>query len=142
MADYTTVRIKKSSLEKINKMKGDNGSVADVVEKLLSNVEGCNIDDILEVKRDSVAITLEYSIFDGNNFHLANEYPITFQELKLSKVGETFTANPKPNDDNYLLDTAEVLFVDERSVLVRVTETIKSRNRETSVVHIEHVDLF
>lgn len=64
-----------------------------------------------------------------------------FREL-IKKICETFTANPNPVDDNYSLDTAEVLFVDERSVLVRVTETLKSRNRETSVVHIEHVDLF
>ena len=53
MVDYTTVRIKKSSLEKIDKMKGDNGSVADVIEKLLETVDGCNIDDIIEVKRES-----------------------------------------------------------------------------------------
>ncbi|MBQ3407996.1 MAG: hypothetical protein IJH12_02175 [Clostridia bacterium] len=142
MSDYTTVRIKKSSLEKINKMKGEHGSVADVVEKLLSSVGGCSIDDILEINRDSVAITLEYLFFDGKSFHLANEYYITFQELRLSKVGDTFTANQNPADDSYSLDTAEVLFVDERSVLVRVTETLKSENQETSVVHMEHVDLF
>ncbi len=38
MVDYTTVRIKKESAEKINKMKGVNGSVADVIEKLLGSV--------------------------------------------------------------------------------------------------------
>ena len=31
MVDYTTIRIKKTSLDKIEKLKGDNLSAADVV---------------------------------------------------------------------------------------------------------------
>ena len=49
MVDYTTVRIKKDSLEKINKMKGEDGSVADVIGKLLDTVDGCNIDDVIDI---------------------------------------------------------------------------------------------
>ena len=143
MVDYTTVRIKKSSLEKINKMKGDKGSVADIVEKLLSNVEGCNIEDILEVKRESVAISLEYSTFDeNNNFRVQQYYDVTFQMLKNSKVGDLFYANSNPADGKYMNDIAEVIFVDGRSVLVRITEEIKTGNGVSSVVHIEHIDLF
>ncbi len=140
MSDYTTVRIKKSSLEKINKMKGEHGSVADVVEKLLNSVEGCSVDDIVEVKRNPVAIILEYTVFDEyNDFHTYVKN-ITFEELKRSKVGDVFCANLNPADDIYLNDVAEVLFIDERSVLVRVSEI----NDEgfTSDVHIEHIDLF
>ena len=142
MVDYTTVRIKKSSLEKIDKMKGDNGSVADVIEKLLETVDGCNIDDIIEVKRESVAILLEYTNFDGKTFKTMQEYGITFQELRDGKVGDKFTANANPDDDTYMLDEAEILFVDDRSVFVRVTETIKTVENINSIVHIEHVDLF
>lgn len=143
MADYTTVRIKKSSLIKIDKMKGDKGSVADVIEKLLSTVEGCQIDDIVEVKRETVAIPLEYTTFDENNdFKVQQYYDVTFQELKNSKVGDLFYANPNPSDDKYMNEIAEVLFVDGRSVLVRVTEEVKTANGVSSVVHIEHIDLF
>ena len=143
MSEYTTVRIKKSSLQKIDKMKGNKGSVAEVVEKLLSTVEGCRIEDIVEVKRESVAIPLEYTTFDENqNFTLKKFYDITFQELKDSKVGDKFYANQNPDDDKYMNDIAEVLFVDGRSVLVRVTEKIKTENGISSVVHMEHVDLF
>ena len=39
-------------------------------------------------------------------------------------------------------ETAEVLFVDDRSVLVRVTELVKSEEGQSSMVHIEHIDLF
>ena len=137
MVDYTTVRIKKSSLEKIDKMKGDNGSVADVIEKLLETVDGC-----IEVKRESVAILLEYTNFDGKTFKTMQEYGITFQELRDGKVGDKFTANANPDDDTYMLDEAEILFVDGRSVFVRVTETIKTVENINSIVHIEHVDLF
>lgn len=142
MVDYTTVRIKKSSLEKIDKLKGDSGSVADVIEKLLETVDGCNIDDIIEVKRESVAILLEYTNFDGKTFKTMQEYGITFQELRDGKVGDKFTANANPDDDTYMLDEAEILFVDDRSVFVRVTETIKTVENINSIVHIEHVDLF
>lgn len=143
MVDYTTIRIKKSSLDKIEKLKGDNLSAADVVEKLLNTVDGCTIDDIVEVKRDNVAILLEYTSFgDKKEFYVDREYGITFQDLKLSKVGDMFTANPDPADEYYMNETAEVLFVDDRSVLVRVTELVKSEEGQSSMVHIEHIDLF
>ena len=142
MVDYTTVRIKKSSLEKIDKLKGDSGSVADVIEKLLETVDGCNINDIIEVKRERVAIMLEYITFDGNSFKTMQEYGITFQELRDGKVGDKFTANLNPTDDTYMNDTAEIMFIDDRSVLVRVTEISKTNQGESSIVHLEHIDLF
>ena len=141
MVDYTTVRIRKASLEKINKMKGADGSVADVIEKLLNTVDGCNIDDVIEVKRDTVAITLEYTIFDKDNIK-ASVFEVTFQDLRQSKVGDKFYANPNPSDKKYMNDIAEVLFVDGRSALVRVTEFVKNGRSETSVTHLEHIDLF
>lgn len=143
MVDYTTIRIKKDSLDKIEKLKGDNLTSADVVEKLLNTLDGCTIDDIVEVKRESVAIMLEYTSFGGNKeFHVDREYGISFQELKHSKVGDMFTANPDPADEYFMNEVAEVLFVDDRSVLVRVTEILKTDEGQSSMVHIEHVDLF
>ncbi|WP_296808256.1 hypothetical protein [uncultured Methanobrevibacter sp.] len=62
-------------------------------------------------------------------------------ETKIS-VGDKFTANPNPSADEYMLDTAEILFVDDRSVLVRVTKIIKDEDSELSGVHMVHVDLF
>ncbi len=143
MVDYTNLRIKKSTLEKLNKMKGESGTVADVIEKMLASYKGCTIDDIQEIERDSVAIRLEYTVFDGNkNFSIESEYGITYQELKLGKVGDEFTANPNPSADEYMLDTAKILYVDDRSVLVRVTEIVKDGDNELSGVHMVHVDLF
>ena len=142
MVDYTTVRIKKDSLEKINKMKGEDGSVADVIGKLLDTVDGCNIDDVIEVKRDTVAILLEYIVFDGDSFKTVQEYGITFQELRDGKVGDRFTAKINPSDYKYMLDRAEILFVDDRSVIVRIEEISKTGKHESSMVHLAHVDLF
>ena len=143
MVDYTTVRIKKSSLEKINKIKGETGTVADVIEKLLSTMDGCTIDDIEEIERDSVAINLEYHTYDETGtFRNQQGYGITYQELKLGKVGDEFTANIDPTDDEYMLDTAKILYVDDRSVLVRVTEIVKDGDTEISEVRMVHVDLF
>ena len=143
MVDYTTVRIKKSSLEKINKIKGETGTVADVIEKLLSTMDGCTIDDIEEIERDSVAINLEYHTYDETGtFRNQQGYGITYQELKLGKVGDEFTANIDPTDDEYMMDTAKILYVDDRSVLVRVTEIVKDGDTEISEVRMVHVDLF
>ena len=141
MVDYTTVRIRKASLEKINKMKGEDGSVAEVIENLLKTVDGCNIDDVIEVKRDNVAIPLEYTIFDKNDIK-ASVFEVTFQDLRQSKVGDKFYANPNPSDKKFMNEVAEVLFVDGRSALVRVTEVSKSGRRVSSNIHLEHVDLF
>ena len=138
MEEYATVKIKKSSLEKINKMKGKDDSVADVIESLLDKVEGVRIDDVVEIKRDGVAILLKYESFDDD---AKKEYGITFQELKLGNVGDKFYANPNPDNETYTNTTAEILFVDDRSVLVRVCEMIKTEDGETSVIHLEHVDL-
>lgn len=141
MVDYTTVRIKKDSLEKINKMKGNDGSVADVIEKLLNTVDGCNINDVIEVKRDTVAIPLEYTIFEKDNIKSSvNE--VTFNDLRQSKAGDVFYANSNPVDNKYINEVAEVLFVDDRSALVRVTEFVKNGKSESSDIHLEHVDLF
>ena len=41
-----------------------------------------------------------------------------------------------------MLDTAKILYVDDRSVLVRVTEIVKDGDSELSGVHMVHVDLF
>ena len=65
MEEYATVKIKKSSLEKINKMKGKDDSVADVIELMLDEVEGVRIDDVVEIKRDGVAILLKYESMES-----------------------------------------------------------------------------
>ena len=137
MEEYATVKIKKSSLEKINKMKGKDDSVADVIELMLDEVEGVRIDDVVEIKRDGVAILLKYESFDDD---AKKEYGITFQELKLGNVGDKFYANLNPDNETYTNATAEILFVDDRSVLVRVCDVIKTEDGETSVIHLEHVD--
>ena len=143
MVDYTNLRIKKSTLEKLNKMKGESGTVADVIEKMLASYDGCTIDDIEEIERDSVAINLEYHTYDETGtFRNQQGYGITYQELKLGKVGDEFTANIDPTDDEYMLDTAKILYVDDRSVLVRVTEIVKDGDTEISEVRMVHVDLF
>ena len=87
------------------------------------------------------AILLEYTIFDKDNIK-ASVFEVTFQDLRQSNVGDKFYANPCPSDKKYMNDIAEVLFVDGRSALVRVTEFVKNGRSETSVTHLEHIDLF
>ena len=96
---------------------------------------------MVEVKRDSVAMVLEYTIFDKNDIK-SSVSKVSFQDLRQSKIGDKFYANPDPTDKKYMNDMAEVLFVDDRSALVRVTELYKNGKRESSVVHLEHVDFF
>ena len=49
MVGYTTIRIKKDSLDKIEKLKGDSLSAADVVEKLLNTLDGRCLRQILNL---------------------------------------------------------------------------------------------
>jgi len=53
-----------------------------------------------------------------------------------------FYANRNPEDEYYINELAEILYVDDRSVLVRVTEYVKAKEGENSFAHIEHIDLF
>ena len=53
-----------------------------------------------------------------------------------------FYANRNPEDTYYINDVAEILYVDDRSVLVRVVEQVKSKQGKNSFAHIEHIDLF
>lgn len=94
---------------------------------------------MVEVSRESVAITLEYTSFGRNTFNTKQEYRITFQQLKNGKVGDEFTANPNPEDECYMNDTARILYVDDESVLVRVTENVRAEEGENSFTHIEHI---
>lgn len=96
--DYTVLRIKKSSLEKINIVNGEKSSVANVIEKLLKNVECCNVDDVVDVKRNPVAIVLEYVVFDNGIDFNTSVYNLTFDELKRSKVGDKLYVNPSSCD--------------------------------------------
>ena len=112
MVDYTTVRIKKSSLEKINKIKGETGTVADVIEKLLSTMDGCTIDDIEEIERDSVAINLEYHTYDETGtFHYSGF--------------ENFASMDKATGKEFL--------VDGKPVIAEAEFTAKKENGEVEV---------
>ncbi len=80
--------------------------------------------------------------FGRNTFNTKQEVGITFQQLKNGKVGDEFTANPNPEDECYMNDTARILYVDDESVLVRVTENVRAEEGENSFTHIEHILLF
>jgi hypothetical protein len=139
MTEYVRIEIKKSTLEKLEKMQGEYGSLASVIEVLVDSVGGVRIEDIKEMKRESVALELNYSNFD---FNTRGTRSVTYHELKLAKTGDRIYAAIDPLGDRYAMDIAEILFVDDRSVFVRVTQLLRTPEGENSIVHMEHFDLF
>lgn len=145
MADennYTTIRIREDSRKKLDLLKeGTDLTFSDVIENLLKTVGGTLIKDVAEVKRDGVAVNLQFIDFVEAE---TMEYDITFHELQDSKIGDKFYANPSSDikSNNYVNETAEVLFIDEDSVFMRIRESIFEDGKETRLVNMIHVDLF
>ena len=106
---------------------------------IVSNIFNCILHSVCSYLYYSKP--LEYTIFDKKNIK-SSVFEVTFNDLRQSKVGDMFYANPNPSDKKYMNEVAEVLFVDGRSAMVRVTEIIKDGRIESSETHLVHVDLF
>jgi len=142
MADangYTTIRIKESSRKKLELLREGTGlTLSDIIEKLLLDVGGTIIDDITNISRDNTAFTLQYYDFDTKEVTYRD---VSFQELRLSKVGDKITPQPNPSQ-HHQIEIAEILYVDESSVFVRINETVTGESQNISLQELLHIDLF
>lgn len=136
MTKYTTIRIKEDSRKKLEKIRqGTDLTFSDIIENLLQTVPGTT-QQIEEIKRETIAISLVYSNFKET----IQKYDITFHQLKHAKTGDMFYANSEPEDEYYLNTTAEVLTVDDVSSIVRIVEVFISEegcSHEVSTVNVE-----
>ena len=135
---YTTIRIRESSRQKLEKLGDGTGlTMSDIIEKVLSTIYGTTIDDITNIHRDAIAFSLQYYDLETKEMQFRD---ISFQELKMGKVGDKYCVAEPTNHCQY--EIAEILFVDESSVFVRVSETVTGEEQNITVHDLIHIDLF
>ena len=139
MSEFTTIRIKKETREKIDKLRG-NITTSDYLEDIINEIGGVKIDDVTEIKRDAIAEVLDF--VDYNNPANNRRYAICFQELKSSRVRDVYTAERNPTSQHYMNMEAEVLFKDDISVVLRVIESAVDGSTKLINTRLVHIDLF
>lgn len=140
MSEYTTIRITKSTKEKIDKMNSSEMPISQFLEELINSVGGCVIEDVVEISRTPEAFTLYQLDYDApeNN----SKRVITFQELRNARVRDEFSPGKISLSKNLLTMEAEVVFRDDISVILRVLCKTLNDGELSYTTKLVHVDLF
>lgn len=142
MADknnYTTIRIKEDSRKKLEALKeGTSLTLSDVIENLLSNVGGTVRDDVVNIKRPAVAFQLQFIDFENDKGAFRD---VTYQDLAGMEVGTIIEFDETPSK-NCQIETGTLIFKDDESAFVRVTEILYENGTEKRYSNLLHIDLF
>lgn len=131
----TTIQISNQTKEKLVELKGKL-TYDEYINKMINQLhDGSNVNDIHEIRREQIALTLEHSNINGNPI---NEYDITFKKLNESEIGSIF--EPAYSNNNYFThQSAEIIFKDNFTVLLRVktqSNTVKGEYVDFDLIHI------
>lgn len=141
MADkngYTTIRIQQSVRDKISQIQeGTDLTVSDIINNLLQNRAGTITDDVENISRENVAYELEYA----DDFS-AKIYYLTYREIAKATVGCKWYANSSITAEEYQTESAELLFKDSDSAIIRTVQTVVENNSERKFNAIVHISLF
>lgn len=140
MTDYTTIRITKSTKEKIDKMNNSDMPISRFLDEFFEAVGGYVKDDVVEISREPIALTLWQIDFDNPENNRKRD--ITFQELRNARVRDEFYVDAPANSKNIVTHDAEVIFKDDISVILRVIKNETIKGESTFSTRLAHVGLF
>lgn len=136
--NHTTIRVKNEVRDKLKAMQeGTDLTLSDIIDNCLAHVEGTVVPDTENVYRETIAYDLQYS--DENNSKV--KY-ISFRDVANSEVGDIFSANTNITAKEYTNESAEVIFKDADSVILRLTQTIVEEENTLKLNNIIHISLF
>ena len=136
--NHTTIRVRNEVAQKLRKMQeGTDLTLSDIIDNCLAHVEGTVENDTENIFREQVAYDLQY--YDDNSSKVAY---VTFRDCQNCKVGDIFNANDNITTDEYSNESAEVIFKDEDSVILRLTQTIVEKDNTRKFNNIIHISLF
>ena len=136
--NHTTIRVRNEVAEKLRKMQtGTDNTLSDIIAQCISHVEGTVEDDTENIYRETIAYDLQYS--DENTSKV--KY-LSFREVSQASVGDIFTANTDITAKEYTNESAEVIFKDADSVILRLTQTIVEEENTLKLNNIIHISLF
>ena len=137
--NHTTIRVRNEVRDKLKALQqGTHLTLSDVIQNLLDHVEGTVKKDVRNIHRDSVAFTQQYHDFTTGRSDFRD---VSFHELKLAEVRDQFCSTDAPSKHS-TCEFAEVLFVDDFSVFVRITEIHRDGDHQSQIQEMIHVDLF
>ena len=136
--NHTTIRVRNEVRDKLKAIQdGTDLTLSDIISNCLEVIEGTVVDDVENIHRESIAYDLQYLNLDDNSQKMRY---ITFKELSKSNVGDSFKANPNITVENYSTEDAEVIWKDENSIFLRLTQTIvedENIRKLYSAIHIQ-----
>ena len=135
---HTTIRVKNEVADKLRKIQeGTDSTLSDIISQCISHIEGTVEDDTENIYREQVAYDLQYYDADSSKVKY-----ITFRDCANSKVGDIFDANTNITSEEYSNKFAEVIFKDQDSVVLRLTQTVIEKDNERRFNKIIHISLF
>lgn len=135
--NHTTIRVRNEVADKLRKIQaGTSLTLSDIIDNCLQHIEGSVEDDTENIFREQIAYDLQY--YDDNSSKV--KY-ITFRDCAKAKVGDVFTANTDITAEEYTNESAEVIFKDTDSCILRLTQTVAERDNLQKFNNIIHISL-
>lgn len=135
---HTTIRVRNEVADKLRKIQnGTDLTLSDIINQCIEHIEGTVEDNTENVFREQVAYDLQY--YDDNSSRV--KY-ISFRDCQNCKVGDTFEANNDISAEEYSTETAEVIFKDADSCILRLTQKVVEKDNERRFNNIIHISLF
>lgn len=148
--EMTTVKVTKANRDRLKQINPDK-SINDIITELIENQPGMQVDDVITIDRDPVALTLKYwEILPVQTFD--DEIPskigdiktrdVTYKELHQQPVGTKFMANPVTPGENYFHSTAEIVSKSQEDIILRVSEVSNRQGIVDVLNSVVHIRLF
>lgn len=135
---HTTIRVRNEVADKLRKIQqGTDLTLSDIINQCIEHIEGTVEDDTENVFREQVAYDLQYYDADSSKVRY-----VTFRDCQNCKVGDIFNANTDITAEEYSTESAEVIFKDQDSVVLRLTQTVIEKDNERRFNNIIHISLF
>lgn len=136
--NYTTIRVRNEVAEKLRKIQtGTDNTLSDIISQCINHIEGTVEDDTENIFREQVAYDLQYYDADSSMIKF-----VTFRDCANSNVGDVFNANTNITAEEYTNETAEVIFKDADSCILRLTQIIVEKGNKQIFNNIIHISLF
>lgn len=134
---YTTIRVNNDVANKLRRIQqGTDNTLSDIIAQCISHIQGTVEYDTENIYREQVAYDLQY--YDADSSKVAY---VTFKDCAKANVGDIFNANDDITAKEYSTESAEVIFKDADSIVLRVTQRNIEEGKNTSHSNIVHISL-
>ena len=139
MPEWRSIAVYPATKTKVDHIKKATGKSYDtIINDLLIN-SGIEVDDVVTIERDKVAVSLKFFYNDEPEVKIKD---VTFQMLREAPVGAVFIAEPSARGVDYMNSWCELVFKRDEDVILLCTERYCDEDGliqdNTSVVHIKY----